>query len=160
MNLNLLLSIGLVALTITACKKENEAPATTPAAGAAKIPFSGTYTWAFTIPGMGDQLSTHTFWPDSIHYSMAGSAYTTDYAQLHVSYDAAEQRSITVGRGGSIPKDGVYFVMFFKDITDSTLMIYKHECGEGASGLTEARTFGVPPANTSADHGWNLYRRD
>lgn len=156
----LLIALGLLTFTLTACKKEEAAPtgSGTPTA-AAKIPFSGTYTWAFSIPGMGDQVSTHSFWADSIHYSMVGSAYTTDYAQLHVEYHAADQRSITVGRGGSIPKDGVYFVMFFKNVTDSTLTIYKRECGEGTAALHEARTMAVPSASTTADHGWNVYRR-
>lgn len=108
---------------------------------------------------MGDQVSTHHFFADSVEYAMQGAAYTTDYKQLLVDYKASEDRLITVGRGGSVPKDGVYFVMLFKDATDSTLTIYKRECGLGATALEEARTFTFPAANSTTDHGWNVYVR-
>lgn len=146
----------------TSCKKDEAASPSgggTPVA-APKIPYAGSYSWAFTIPGMGDQLSSHVFYADSVEYRMTGAAYTTDYAQLLTEYKPAEDRLITVGKGGSIPKDGVYFVMFFKDVTDSTLTIYKRECGEGAAGLEEARTFAFPAPGATTDHGWNVYLKD
>ncbi|MEM1220722.1 MAG: hypothetical protein AAGH79_17510, partial [Bacteroidota bacterium] len=41
-------------------------------------PFSntGTYVWAFNLMG-GEQVSTHTFYPDRIEYTMTGKVYST-----------------------------------------------------------------------------------
>ncbi len=121
-----------------------------------KLPFLGKYTWSFEVPDEGPQLSSFTFSSDSILYSMKGPAFTTEYTQMVVSYDVAEMRSITVGKGGSNNKDGIYFVMFFKDITDSTLTIYKHESDAGLQG---ALKFKYPANDAEEDHGWNVYKK-
>jgi hypothetical protein len=118
-----------------------------------KIPFKGLYTWAFDIPGMGKQLSAHTFYADSIRYEMTGNAYTNSYTQQLIAYDATEQRCVTRAGGGG--KDGVYFVLFFKDITPVTITIYKKQCDT----KEEAMTLPVPDAATKANHGWNIYHR-
>lgn len=122
-----------------------------------KIPFTGTYVWHFEIPDKGVQTSSYTFYPYSIQYQMEGPAFNTAYTQVLVSYDPASNRCITTGRGGTKPKDSIYFVMFFKDITDSSVTIYKHECGNGRA---EAEEFEFPPANATADHGWNVYKKN
>lgn len=121
------------------------------------IPFTGEYLFEFDVPNHGTQVFTYVFTPKTIVTKMTGSAFTTEYSQDIVSYDPTEQRCISKGSGGSKPKDGVYFVMFFKDITDSTLAIYKHECKE--NGLEEAKTFPFPSADVTKDHGWNVFRK-
>ncbi len=119
-----------------------------------KIPFSGVYSWKFTIPGIGSQTSTHTFYPDSILYKMEGFVYNTSYTQVLHSYEPDSLKLITIGKGGSISKSNVYFVMFFKDVTDTSVTIYKHEC---VNGETEAENFKRPADNATADYGWNVY---
>lgn len=78
--------------------------------------------------------------------------YSTHYTMLPQSYkdSEAEKRWIGIGKGGSISKDGVYFVVFFKEITDSSVVIYKHEC---ANGKEEAEAFAYPAHDATADHG-------
>lgn len=50
-------------------------------------------------------------------------------------------------------KRRVCFLMFFKDITNSTVTIFKKQCKD----LSEAENFSIPPADTQEDHGWNIY---
>lgn len=143
----LLLISSLLTGSLIACNEpENDSART-------KIPFKGVYTWSFEIPGMGEQLSVFRFYTDSIRYEMTGTAYTNSYVQELVSYDAGEQRCVTTGKGGG--KDGIYFVMFFKDITGGAMSIYKKQCRTKEEALTMAK----PEAGTKADHGWNVYRQ-
>lgn len=121
-----------------------------------EIPYYGIYSWSFEILGRGVQKSTFTFFSDSLIYKMEGDAYTTSYTQIFHQYDSVQKRLITRGKGGSVPKDGLYFVMFFKDSTDSTLTIYKHECSEG---MSEAKNFKFPESEAAADHSWNIYTK-
>lgn len=140
------------------CDKKETKPQEENTNTEATVPLSGAYTWSFSIPGMGEQLSTLVFYPDSVEYAMSGSAFTTDYMMMKSSYTNAgnELRWIGVGKGGSIPKDDVYFVMFFKEITETSVTIYKHECDLGKE---EAEAFAYPPADATADHGWNVYHK-
>lgn len=149
---NRILAIALFSsILLISCTKEVAKEKSTE-----KIPFSGTYNWSFEIPMLGSQKSTHTFYQDSIRYVMKGAVHSTNYVQELVSYDSDEKRCITIGKGGVPSKTGVYFVMFFKDITDSTLTIYKHEC----KTLNEAETFAYPAADATADYGWNTYHKE
>ncbi len=140
----------LAAMFLVACKKENITD--DPKKG---FPLSGQYVWNFEIPGLGQQASNLFFHTDSIGYSMTGDVFNTNYMMLKDSYkeDENEKRWIGVGKGGSISKDGVYFVLFFKEITDSTVTIYKREC----TGKEDAETFAHPEPTATADHGWNVY---
>lgn len=158
-NLINITTCSLLLLILCSCKKEEKEQlqpiVKTPEA---TVPLSGHYVWKFTIPDVGDQESHLVFYMDSVGYVMTGPAYSTIYTMIQESYteENNEKRWIGIGRGGSIPKDDKYFVMFFKEITDSTVLIYKHECNEGK---TEAETFPYPSDDATADHGWNLYRK-
>ncbi|MEL6865708.1 MAG: hypothetical protein AAFP19_14885 [Bacteroidota bacterium] len=108
----------------------------------------GAYHWDFQLMG-STQESMHTLYADSIGYVMKGKVYSTDYTMKKLSFDRRENKWI--GRDG----DGIVYVMFFKDPTDSTLTIYKHKCK--TNGLQEAIAFELPPPDATEDHGWNVY---
>ena len=146
---NKLIIFIILSTLFLACTKEKETTKEI-----VKIPFSGTYSWQFNIPILGDQLSTNIFYEDSISYSMLGAVYTTNYTQILHSFDTLQNKLITVGNG---VKNGKYFVMLFKDISDTSITIYKHEC---VSGITEAEGFVKPDDNTTADYGWNVYLKN
>lgn len=124
--------------------------------GTADFTLRGTYKWDFEIPNIGAQQSSLFFYKDSIGYAMSGPAYTTDYVMQLESYTEqnGEQRWIGIGKGGSISKDGVWFVLFFKDATATSVKVYKREC---KGGKAEAETFAYPSENATEDHGWNIY---
>lgn len=155
----LLLGLALCAgLAVASCAKKEQQPGENQELAAAQLPLNGTFAWEFSIPGMGNQVSKMTFSEDVVTYSMEGPAYTTNYVMTKVSYTElnGQRRWIGIGKGGSINKDGVYFVMFFKDITENTVTIYKREC----SGKAEAETFSYPAADAITDHGWNVYHKE
>ncbi len=118
------------------------------------MPVIGKYKWEFEIPGSGMQTSVHEFFPGHIEYSMTGPAHTTAYTQNMVSFDPGEQRCITLGSGGD--KEGVYFLIFFRDISDGQVTIYKRKC----ASREEAESFPVPAAEAAEDHGWNVYKKE
>jgi len=122
------------------------------------LPLSGKYQWGFEIPGMGEQVSIHDFKDGKIEYIMSGSAYSNSYDMIPESYNATEKRIVAVGKGGegTYNKDGVYFVMFFKDLTDNTVSLYKKEC----TSKEEAYSFAVPADNNTENHGWNIYKKE
>ena len=113
-----------------------------------EFPLKGTYYWSFQLMG-GKQLSTHTFYSDSIVYSMKGKVYSTDYTMRKLSYEAATNKWI------GEDEDRIVYVLFFRDKTDSAVNIYKRKCKD--KGLQEAINFGVPSDDATEDHGWNIY---
>lgn len=120
------------------------------------MPVVGKYKWEFEIPGSGIQTSVHEFFPGHIEYSMTGPAHTTAYTQNLVSFDPGQQRCITLGSGGSGgDKEGVYFLMFFRNISEGQVTIYKRKCAT----REEAESFPVPVEDAAEDHGWNVYTR-
>lgn len=121
------------------------------------LPISGTYKWDFVIPDVAEQVSIHKFSNDKIEYIMEGSAYSNSYNMIPESYNATEKRIVAVGQGGETPfnKDEVYFVMFLKDITETTVTIYKKEC----TSKQEAYSFSLPNNDDIANHGWNVYEK-
>lgn len=145
-----------ISIVFASCSKDDSAPKQQQETPAAQFPLSGHYIWTFEIPSMGTQNSHFVFYKDSIGYTMDGPVFSTDYIMVQKSYTEKndEKRWIGVGKGGSIPKDNVYFVLFIKDITDSTATIYKHECTKGKE---EAENFAYPRPDETADHGWNVY---
>ena len=112
---------------------------------------SGTYHWNFRLMG-GTQHSVHTLYPDSIAYSMEGKVYSTTYTMRKLSYEKTANKWI--GEDG----DGIVYVLFFQDITGSTVSIYKRKCK--TNGLEEALEFDLPASGATEDHGWNVYTLD
>ncbi|CAM1368804.1 hypothetical protein [Tenacibaculum xiamenense] len=110
--------------------------------------YKGSYQWAFDLMGT-EQISTHILYPDSIKYKMTGRVYSTNYVMKKISYESLN------GKWIGEDDDGIVYVLFFKEKTDSTLTIYKRKCKTG--GLKEALNFNLPTANTTDDHGWNVY---
>ncbi len=108
---------------------------------------TGAYHWTFYL-GFIKQKSTHIFAKDYIDYQMRGIAHSTDYRIEKISYDDSNKKWI----GKS--EDGTVYVLFFKDISDKAITIYKHKC---TGGLTEAIDFARPADDETKDHGWNVY---
>lgn len=112
------------------------------------FPFKGAYSWSFKLMG-STQISTNTFYSDSIVYDMKGKVYSTSYPINKLSFAKTNSKFI-----GESPDHTVY-VQFFKKKTDSTISIYKHKCKK--NGLEEAIAFKLPNDDATDDHGWNTY---
>lgn len=111
------------------------------------FPLRETYQWRFFL-GPVEQISTHMFFPSYIDYRMRGKVHSTDYRMNQLSYDAEQKKWI------GETKDGLVYVMFFQEIDQHNISIYKRKC---KTGLSEAIAFQRPPADATADHGWNTY---
>lgn len=142
--------LGLMLLLCCCAHKNNKEDTNKYASQFVKdyFPYSGKYVWAFNLMS-SHQVSTHTFYSDSIVYSMIGKVYATDYTMKKLSYDNGKNKWI------GEDENGIVYVLFFKDKTDSTLTIYKHKCK--TNGLQEALSFDVPSSTATSDHGWNRY---
>ena len=138
-------------LLLSSCARQNTAEETQKFADqlvADPFTLTGDYHWKFQLMG-GTQHSVHTFYPDSIAYAMDGRVCATDYTMRKLSYDQSLNKWI------GEDEDSIVYVLFFRDLTDSTLTLYKHKCSSG--GLAEAVNFELPLPNATEDHGWNVY---
>lgn len=141
-------------LTITACSTNTtltQAQEWSSPQPQDKLNLTGDYHWDFNLMG-GKQNSTHTFYEDSIRYSMEGNVYETDYTMRKLSYESA------TGKWVGIDEKGVVYVLFIKNQADTAVLLYKHKCAD--QGLEEAEHFALPELNTTKDHGWNVYSRN
>lgn len=145
-----LLKIFLAILILTSCAHKNSKEETNKYVDQLKtdvFEYSGKYVWSFDL--MGEQISTHKLYLDSITYTMEGKVYSTNYIMKKLSYEKDK------GKWIGEDENGIVYVLFFKEKTDSTLTIYKHKCKK--NGLEEALNFGVPAPDATDDHGWNVY---
>ena len=145
------LQILTILLLLTSCAHRNSKEETRKFSDQLKediFVYRGNYEWAFNLMG-GEQVSTHTFFPDSIRYTMAGKVYSTTYTMKKLSYEKEKEKWI------GEDESGIVYVLFFKEKTDNTLTLYKHKCK--ATGLEEALSLGIPAPAATTDHGWNVY---
>lgn len=148
------LKILLSVLFLTSCAYKNSKEETNKYLTQFKkdnFEYKGKYIWAFNLMS-SEQVSTHTFYKDSIAYTMTGKVYSTQYTMKKLSYEKDK------GKWIGEDENKIIYVLFFKNKTDSTLTIYKHKCK--TNGLEEALTFGVPAPNATDDHGWNVYAKN
>lgn len=110
---------------------------------------SGEFEWKFKL-GVVNQVSTHNFHEDYIDYRMRGKIYSTDYKMEKLSYDRKNRKWI------GLSDDGTVFVIFFKQLGENHITLYKRKC---RNGLQEAINLNVPADDATDDHGWNQYTR-
>lgn len=115
------------------------------------FPFRKTYSWAFKLMGV-NQKSIHSFYSDSIVYEMKGKIHSTLYTMYKLSYNSEENKWI------GQTSDSIVYVLFFKDVKDKSLTLYKRKCK--TEGLKEALETKMPSPDTTEDHGWNVYHLD
>lgn len=143
--------ILIAILFLTSCAHKNSKEETNKYVNQLKkdiFEYNGNYVWAFDLMG-SEQVSTHTLYQDSISYTMKGKVYLTNYTMKKLSYEKDK------GKWIGEDENGIVYVLFFKEKTDSTLTIYKHKCK--TNGLEEALNFVVPAPDATDDHGWNIY---
>lgn len=110
--------------------------------------YNGKYVWAFDLMG-SEQISTHTLYQDSITYRMTGKVYSVEYTMKKLSYEKGKNKWI------GEDENGIVYVLFFTEKTDSTITMYKHKCK--TEGLNEAINYDIPAFDATDDHGWNTY---
>ncbi len=112
----------------------------------------GKFEWNFKIV-LSKQKSIHTFYKDKIEYEMKGLIHSTKYTMTKISYDKNEKRWIGKDKNNTI------YVLFFKDIKNNSVVIYKTKF-KGENALEKAKEFEYPAPDDTRNHGWNMYSRD
>jgi len=153
-----LVTILVIISFLSFCKSDDNNKPEVPQKNEVTLPILGKYKWSFNITPEISQVSTHDFSNEKIRYTMEGGAYNNAYDMIPESYDQSEGRLVTIGQGGSegYNKNGIYFVMFFKDITENSVLIYKKECTD----KQQAYNFPLPDILDPNDHGWNTYEKE
>jgi len=148
----------IISFLSSSCKSDDNSKTEEINKNEVKLPIFGKYKWSFNITPEISQISTHEFHNEKIVYTMVGGAYNNAYDMIPENYDLSEGRLVAVGKGGSqgYDKEGVYFVMFLKDITENSVLIYKKEC----TSKEQAYSFPLPNISDTNNHGWNTYKKE
>ncbi|MBL4746860.1 MAG: HmuY family protein [Flavobacteriaceae bacterium] len=110
----------------------------------------GTFSRTFEMQGML-QRASYTIDQDKISYTLSGDFASTDYVLTKKYYAEKEQRWIGVRES-----NGAYYVLFFKEYSDSQITIYKKQ----VTSLKEGKEITIPAADDTENYGWNLYKKD
>ncbi len=113
------------------------------------ITFVGTYGREF---GTQDTLRTvnYTIKQDLINYNLYGGSVKVDYDTQKKFYSNKEMRWV-----GHREDNNTYYVIFFKNITDDEITLYKKKVESVEAGKSEP----VPAPDDEENHGWNTYKK-
>lgn len=113
------------------------------------ISFAGSYSRDFTLPGDISQTATYTITQDAINYDLAG-LHNSNYDTQKKYYSDNDKRWV-----GYRDSNNQYYVIFFKNIIDNEITLYKKE----VESLEDGKSEPVPAADDTENHGWNTYTK-
>lgn len=137
-----LLTVLSLFIGLTSCTKED---ATTEA-----ILEEGTFSRTFEVQEIL-QRASYTITQDKISYALSGGFAETSYDIVKEYYSEDEQRWV-----GYRESNNAYYVLFFKDYSDTAITIYKMQ----VTSLEEGKSAAIPAADDTENYGWNLYQID
>ena len=139
--------LTLIALFIgfTSCDKNDDAPIK----GSDAIAFEGSFSREFDVQG-SIQRATYSITQNKINYDLAGGFAEANYDTKKEYYAADDKRWI-----GYRASNSSYSVIFFKNVSDTEITLYKKEVASLEEGKTEA----VPATDDTDNHGWNTYKK-
>lgn len=113
------------------------------------IPFEGIWTRQFEAgPGNLHDVK-YSIYQDSIRYLLSGPIGNANYLMHRDTFLLEDNRYI-----GHTP-ESKYYLIFVKNISSDSITIYKQTLESIEEGLTTE----IPPANTTANHGWNTFKK-
>ncbi|MEC3906168.1 HmuY family protein [Tamlana sp. 2201CG12-4] len=118
-----------------------------PIPGNDTILFEGSFSRDFEVQSM-TQRATYTISQSKINYDLAGGVAQTNYDTAKEYFSTDDMRWV-----GYRESKTTYYVIFFKNITENTISLYKKEVKSLEAGKSEP----VPDANNTENHGWNTY---
>lgn len=139
--------LALIALFIgfTSCDKDDD-----PILGNDTIAFEGSFSRQFDVQGT-TQRATYSITQDNINYDLAGGFAQTNYDTAKEYFSSDDNRWI-----GYRESNNTYYVLFFKNVSDTEITLYKKE----VASLEEGKIEPVPAADDTENHGWNTYQKD
>jgi len=140
--------LTLVALFIgfTSCSSNDDLPE----AGNDTVSFEGSFSREFDVQGT-TQRATYSVTLEKLTYDLAGGFAQSNYDIKKEYFSKDDNRWI-----GLRESNGTYYVIFFKNISETEVTLYKKEVASLEAGKTEA----IPAADNTENHGWNTYKKD
>ena len=137
--------LALIALFIgfASCDNDDDTPKED------SITFKGSFSREFDVQGT-TQTATYTITQDKINYDLAGGFAQTNYDTEKKYYSNNDKRWV-----GYRNSNSTYYVIFFKDVSDTKITLYKKEVASLEAGKTEP----IPAADDTENHGWNVYQK-
>ncbi|MCV6628863.1 MAG: HmuY family protein [Flavobacteriaceae bacterium] len=139
--------LSLIALFIgfTSCDSDDD-----PVTGGDILSFEGTFSREFSV-GNSPQRATYTIAQDKISYALDGGFASTTYDIKKEYFSKSDNRWV-----GFRESNDTYYVLFFKDISETEFSLYKKKVASLEAGKTEP----VPAADNTENYGWNVYKKD
>lgn len=140
-------SILAVVLVFISCNNDDNTPIEKKSRD--QITFTGTWERQFEpVPG-----NTHTadyfIYQDSIRYTLTGNVGNANYVMKRDTFLMKNNRFI------GHTNENKYYLIFVKNITDNSLMLYKQE----VESINEGLSIDVPADDTTENHSWNTYQK-
>ena len=139
--------LTLIALFIgfTSCSSDDS-----PIPGNDTIAFEGSFSREFDVQG-ATQRATYSITQDKINYDLAGGFAQTQYDTAKQYYSSGDNRWI-----GYRESNTTYYVIFFKNVSETEITLYKKE----VASLEAGKTTPVPAADNTENYGWNVYKKN
>lgn len=108
--------------------------------------YTGTWSRNFEVTGT-TQTASYIISKDAIEYKLSGGIFSTNYTIQKDSYNTTKRQ--WVGH----TTEGKYYVLFFKEIKDNKLSLYK----KTVTNQSEGENSTIPTDTDTDNHGWNTY---
>ncbi len=117
--------------------------------GGNSLTFEGSYSREFDVQGV-IQRATYQINQTNINYDLTGGI-STNYDTKKEYYSESENKWV-----GYRESNSTYYVIFFKNVTENQITLYKKE----VASLEEGKNEPIPAANDTDNHGWNTYAKN
>ena len=141
--INLILVVAFLTFTAISCDSDNDDDLS-------QITFEGVFSRAFEVQGF-QQRATYTIGQENISYELTGGIGQASYSIGEKYFSSNDNRWI-----GYRESNATYYLMFFKNISDTEISIYKKE----VSSLEEGKAAPIPAADDTENYGWNIYKKN
>ncbi len=141
-----LLAFLALFISFASCDNDDDSPEP----GNDSIDFLGSFSREFDVQGT-TQRATYAIAQDKINYDLAGGFAQTNYDTAKEYFSSDDNRWI-----GYRASNDTYYVIFFKNTSDTEVTLYKKEVASLDAGKKEP----IPAADNTENHGWNTYKKD
>ncbi len=141
-----ILVLAMVSLAVVSCSDSDNNPID----GEDTMAFEGAFSREFEVQG-AKQRATYTVAQRKITYDLSGGFAATNYELTQQYYASDDNRWIGVNE-----ENGTFYVIFFKNVEDNQITLYKQE----VASLEEGKRIETPASDNTDNYGWNTYTKN
>lgn len=141
--INLLILVAFLSFTAISCDSEDDDYTDT-------LTTEGSFSRDFEVAGY-QQRATYTVTDETISYELTGGMGQANYNIEKEHYVSSDNRWV-----GYRESNFTYYVLFFKDVSDTEFTLYKKEVESLDAGKSEP----IPAADDTENYGWNTYYKN